>query len=128
MRKEFISLEDIERWLKDNRWSFRAAAMRACQDRDVPLELIERGLKNEHWGFRATEMRECQGRDVPIELIERGVNDSLSEDIPESETIVSALNHCSNRACAGCPYSGKGIACKYILMGDAASAMSRDKV
>ena len=38
------SLEVIERWLKDEDWRVRAAAMNACQGREVPIEVIEQGL------------------------------------------------------------------------------------
>ena len=43
------SLEVIERWLKDDSWRVRAAAMNACQGREVPLEVIEQGLKDDSW-------------------------------------------------------------------------------
>lgn len=32
-----LSIETIERWLKDSDWHVRAAAMNACQGKDVPL-------------------------------------------------------------------------------------------
>lgn len=48
---------------------------------------------------------------------------SVSEDRPDPETVVNALRHCSERVCTGCPYSGMGIACKYILMSDAVSVI-----
>lgn len=50
---------------------------------------------------------------------------SVSKDGPDPETIVSALKHCSERVCTGCSYSGMGIACKYILMSDAANAIEK---
>ena len=50
MRKE-LTLEVIERWLKDPDCDVRAAAMNACQGKDVPLEVIERWLKECSSGF-----------------------------------------------------------------------------
>ena len=37
-----LSIETIERWLKDTDWRVRAAAMTACQGKDVPLEEARR--------------------------------------------------------------------------------------
>ena len=51
--KKMIPLETIERGLKDSDCNVRAAAMNACQGREVPLETIERGLKDEDWRVRA---------------------------------------------------------------------------
>jgi len=39
MKKE-ISLEIIEKWLKDSDWRVRSAAMNACNGKDVPLEFF----------------------------------------------------------------------------------------
>lgn len=63
--KHQLKLETIERWLKDSVWLVRAAAMNACQGRDVPLDIIERGLKDSDCDVRAAAMNACQGRDVP---------------------------------------------------------------
>lgn len=43
---EVLSLDIIERWLKDSDWRVRTAAMNACNGKDVPLDIIERGLKD----------------------------------------------------------------------------------
>lgn len=59
MRKE-ISLETIERWLKDSNCDVREAAMNACQGKDVPLEIIERWLKDSNWYVRKAAMNACQ--------------------------------------------------------------------
>ena len=69
------SLEVIERWLKDDDCDVRAAAMNACQGREVPLEVIERWLKDDSWRVRAAAMNACQGREVPLEVIERWLKD-----------------------------------------------------
>ncbi len=74
--KRQLPLETIERWLKDSDWRVRAAAMNACQGKDVPLETIERGLKDSDCDVRAAAMNACQGKDVPLETIERGLKDS----------------------------------------------------
>ena len=69
------SIEVIERWLKDEDCDVRAAAMNACQGREVPLEVIERWLKDEDCDVRAAAMNACQGREVPLEVIERWLKD-----------------------------------------------------
>nr|DAI48842.1 MAG TPA: non-SMC mitotic condensation complex subunit 1 [Caudoviricetes sp.] len=68
MAKKELSLETIERWLKDGDWRVRAAAMNACQGKDVPLETIERGLKDGDCDVRAAAMNACKanGMDIPI--------------------------------------------------------------
>ena len=71
-----LSIETIERWLKDTDCDVRAAAMTACQGKDVPLEVIERGLKDTDCDVRAAAMTACQGKDVPLEVIERGLKDT----------------------------------------------------
>ena len=71
-----VPLEIIEKWLKDSDWRVRAAAMNACQGRDVPLEIIEKWLKDSNWRVRAAAMNACQGKDVPLEIIEKGLKDS----------------------------------------------------
>ena len=63
---ERITVEIIERWLKDDDCDVRAAALNACQGRNVPLEIIERGLKDDDWYVRAAALNACQGRDVPL--------------------------------------------------------------
>ncbi len=72
-----LTIELIERWLKDDDWRVRAAAMTALQGRtDAPFELIERGLKDDDCDVRAAAMTALQGRtDAPFELIERWLKD-----------------------------------------------------
>ena len=45
------SVEVIEQGLKDEDCDVRAAAMNACQGREVPVEVIEQGLKDEDWRY-----------------------------------------------------------------------------
>ena len=85
--KNRIGLETIDRWLKDDDWCVRQAAMNACIGRDVPLDMIERGLKDEIWCVRQAAMNACSGRDVPLEVIERGVKD---EDCNVRQAAISA--------------------------------------
>ena len=59
-----LPLETIERWLRDSDCDVRAAAMNACQGRDVPLETIERWLRDSDCYVRAAARNACQGRDV----------------------------------------------------------------
>ena len=87
MRTE-LSIEAIERWLKDEDWRVRAAAMNACNGKDVPLETIERWLKDEDWRARTAAMNACNGKDVPLETIERGLKDE------DCDVRAAALNAC----------------------------------
>ena len=59
MRK-LLSIETIERWLKDSDWRVRTAAMNACAGRDVPLDIIERGLKDSNYDVRTAAMNACK--------------------------------------------------------------------
>ena len=61
-----LKLETIERWLKDSNCDVRAAAMNACQGRDVPMETIERGLQDADCDVRAAAMNACQERKTPF--------------------------------------------------------------
>ena len=63
------SLEVIEKWLKDDDWRVRAAAMNACNGREVPLEVIEKGLKDDDWRVRAAAMNACKANNIPIPVI-----------------------------------------------------------
>ena len=63
------SLEVIERWLKDDDCDVRAAAMNACQGREVPLEVIERWLKDDDWRVRAAAMNACKVNNIPVPVI-----------------------------------------------------------
>lgn len=67
MRQE-LSVDVIERWLKDSDCDVRYAAMRACIGRkDIPLEVIERWLKDADCDVRSAAMNACKGRDdVPL--------------------------------------------------------------
>ena len=86
-RKE-LSLEIIEKGLKDEDCGVRAAAMNACQGKDVPLEIIEKGLKDEDWRVRAAAMNACRGKDVPLEIIEKGLKDE------DCDVRAAAMNAC----------------------------------
>ena len=90
MRKE-LTLEIIERWLKDSDCYVRTAAMNACQGKDVPLEVIERWLKDSDWRVRTAAMNACQGKDVPLEIIERGLKDS------DCDVRTAAINACQGK-------------------------------
>ena len=59
----------IEKWLKDSDWRVRAAAMNACNGKDVPLDVIERGLKDSDWRVRAAAMNACRANNLPIPVI-----------------------------------------------------------
>ena len=63
------SLEVIEQGLKDDDCDVRAAAMNACQGREVPLEVIEQGLKDDSWRVRAAAMNACKVNNMPIPVI-----------------------------------------------------------
>ena len=67
--REKLSLETIERGLRDNDWRVRAAAMNACQGKDVPLEVIERWLRDNDCDVRAAAMNACQKNNIPIPII-----------------------------------------------------------
>ena len=62
----FTSLNMIQKGLKDEDWRVRAAAMEACQGREIPLDVIQKGLKDEDWRVRAAAMKACQGREIPL--------------------------------------------------------------
>ena len=70
-----ITLEVIERWLKDVDYDVRTAAMNACVGKDVPLEIIETGLKDDEWLVRIAAKNACVGKDVPLEIIECWLKD-----------------------------------------------------
>ena len=72
-------LKVIETGLNDSDSNVRAAAMRACEGKDVPPELIEKGLNDSNWCVRAAAMNACAGRDVPLAFIEKGLHDSTWE-------------------------------------------------
>ena len=67
--KHMPSVEVIERWLKDEDCDVRAAAMNACQGREVPVEVIERWLKDESWRVRAAAMNACKANNIPVPVI-----------------------------------------------------------
>ena len=69
MNNKSLPLEVIERWLRDNDYDVRAAAMNACQGKDVPLEVIERWLRDNDWRVRAAAMNACQRNGIPLPLI-----------------------------------------------------------
>ena len=61
-----LSLEVIERWLKDQDCDVRQAAMNACAGKDVPLEVIERGLKDQDFDVRQAAMNACAARGLAV--------------------------------------------------------------
>ena len=65
-----ITLDMIQTWLKDEDCDVRAAAMNACQGRDIPLDIIQTGLKDEDCDVRAAAMNACQGRDIVTRTID----------------------------------------------------------
>ena len=85
-----VSLETIERWLKDGDCDVRVAAMNACNNRtDIPLETIERWLKDGDCDVRAAAMNACNNRtDIPLETIERGLKDG------DCDVRAAAMNAC----------------------------------
>jgi len=87
-KRKQISLETIEKWLKDPDCDVRAAAMNACAGKDVPLETIEKGLKDPDWRVRAAAMNACAGKDVPLETIEKWLKD------PDWRVRAAAMNAC----------------------------------
>ncbi len=68
MNKKTLDIKTIERGLKDSDCDVRAAAMNACNGKDVPLEVIERGLKDSDWRVRAAAMNayKAKGLDLPV--------------------------------------------------------------
>lgn len=64
-----MSLDTIEKALKDSDWRVRAAAMNACAGKDVPLEVIERGLKDSDCDVRAAAMNAYEKNGIPIPVI-----------------------------------------------------------
>lgn len=61
-----LSLEIIEKGLRDKDWHVRTAAMNACQGRDVPVEIIEKGLRDKDCYVRAAAMNEAKKRGIAI--------------------------------------------------------------
>ena len=90
-KRQSISLDIIERGLKDNDCDVRQAAMNACRGKDVPLEVIERWLKDSDWRVRQAAMNACQGKDVPLDIIERGLKDN------DCDVRQAAVRYCEQR-------------------------------
>ena len=67
--KHQISLDVIKKWLKDSDWRVRAAAMNACNGREVPFEIIETGLKDDDFDVRTEAMKACRANNIPIPVI-----------------------------------------------------------
>ena len=68
--RKAISLDLIERWLKDSDWRVRQAAMNACNGRDVPIDLIERGLKDSDCDVRQAAMKLAADRNMITRTID----------------------------------------------------------
>ena len=66
MSRKNLSIEVIEKGLKDRDWRVRTAAMNACVGRDVPLEVIEKWLKDSDWRVRTAAMHACKKAGIPI--------------------------------------------------------------
>ena len=64
-----ITLEIVERWLKDDDWRVRTAATKACTDKDVPLEIIECWLKSDNCYVRDAAMNTCKEKGIAIPII-----------------------------------------------------------
>jgi len=85
-------LKVIETGLNDSDSNVRAAAMRACEGRDIPLEFIEKRLDDSNWYVRVAALKACEGKDVPLEFIEKGLND-VDWDVREAAMSVCRKNH-----------------------------------
>ena len=66
MNKKLIPLESIQQGLKDLDCDVRAAALNACQGREVSLDIIQQGLKDPDWSVRAAALNACQEKGIPI--------------------------------------------------------------
>ena len=66
MNRKELSINIIERWLKDSDWCVRTAAMNACNGKDAPLDIIERGLKDSDWRVRTAAMTYCKDHNIPV--------------------------------------------------------------
>ena len=91
MKKKELSLELIEKGLRDSDCDVRVAAMNACAGKDVPLELIEKWLRDSDCDVRVAAMNACAGKDVPLELIEKGLRDS------DWRVRAAAMNACDKK-------------------------------
>ncbi|MGJ7024992.1 DUF5758 domain-containing protein [Petrimonas sulfuriphila] len=91
MKRKQLSLEIIDKWLNDSDCDVRAAAMNACQGKDIPLEIIEKGLNDSDWRVRTAAMNACQGKDIPLEIIEKGLKDS------DCDVRTAAMNACQGK-------------------------------
>lgn len=61
-----LSLDTIKKWLRNEDWRIRAAAMNACQGKDVPFEIIEKGLQDEDCDVRAEAFKAAKRRGITI--------------------------------------------------------------
>ena len=69
MNRNKLSIEVIEKWLKDSDCDVRTAAMNACNGKDVPFEVIEKGLKDSDCDVRTAAMNACKKAGIPIPTI-----------------------------------------------------------
>ena len=76
MNKEQLSIDIIKKWSVSDDCNMRAAAINACQGKDIPFDIIEQGLYDDNWIIRNTAMHACRGRDVPFDIIKQKLNDS----------------------------------------------------
>lgn len=61
-----LCLDTIKKWLRNEDWRIRAAAMNACQGKDVPFEIIEKGLRDEDCDVRAEAFKAAKRRGITI--------------------------------------------------------------
>lgn len=89
--KKTLSLETIERWLKDSDCDVRMVAANACQTKNIPLDVIKRWIQDSNCYVRMAAIIACNGKDVPFDVIECGLQDS------ECEIRAAAINVCNGR-------------------------------
>lgn len=69
MSRKELSFDIIEKWLHDEDYDVRQAAMNACNGKDVPLDIIEKGLHDEDWRVRQAAMNYVKSHNIDIEYI-----------------------------------------------------------
>ena len=108
-----IVLSAMEVWSGNSCKGYTLTAARAIGlDKDTRRALLE------EMGAAFDEMT----LEEAAALYENGAQEPEEES--KRSTIAQALTACSTRNCPGCPYRGRGIGCKYILMGDAAQLIT----
>ena len=59
-----ITMDVIERWLNDDDWHVRLAAMHACQSKDIHPNIIERWLNDNNWRVRQVAVCYCEQKGI----------------------------------------------------------------